>query len=409
MRALRAAYVDGAYEEIVRRVHTLRQDSLSPSTVAEMNMVLGRAEQARGRHEAAIQALRRARVAASDLNRSLGSIDRALGESYVARYWWPQAASAFRRVLDATPRDRAARRALAEVYRRSRQWSEAREQYARLVRADSSNGRWWARLAQCSLELNATDRALRHFATAHRHLPQSSDVALSLSRLYRAKGRPGAARRVVDITLSKQPGDPRLWRRQADLAFEQDDLDTARRAYTRTIATGDSSATAYRRIGLINVRQQKYAQALSPLRESFQRDSTHARTSLYLGVAYLKLDSLQRATTYLQRTVDQRVQGPLTRALEQLGTTYSQRGDVTNAVRVYKTALRLQPTRSVLYFHLATVYDEHYRDKSPAARYYHRFLQRVDAPLLELRRYAESRLETLRPTLHMQGARSKDR
>jgi tetratricopeptide (TPR) repeat protein len=410
MKALRAAYVDGAYEEVVRRARKRRRDSLDAATTIQVNTLLGRAEQARGRHEAAIEALRTARVAASESGRSLVSLDRALGESYVALYRWPQAASAFRRVLDAEPRDRAARQALADVYRESRQWRKARAQYTRLVRADSSNGQWWARLAQCNLELNQTRRARRHFAEAHRHLPQSADVALSLSRLHRARGQFDAARRVVDTTLSHQPGDPRLWRRQADLAFEQDALDTARRAYSRTIATGDSSATAYRRIGLIDVRRQQYARALSSLRQSLQRDSSHARTTLYLGVAYLKLDSLQRATTYLQRTIDRKVQGPLTRALEQLGTTHSQRGRVADAVRTYKTALRLRPDHAALYFHLATVYDEHYRDKTPAARYYRRFLRVADQPRPELRRYAESRLDTLRPALHMQeSARPQDR
>jgi len=410
METLRAAYVDGAYEEVVRRARTWRRDSLDAATTIQVNTLLGRAEQARGRHEAAIKALRTARVAASESDRSLVDIDRALGESYVALYRWPQAASAFRRVLEAEPGDRAVRQALADVYRESRQWRKARVQYTRLVRADSSNGQWWARLAQCNLELNQTRRARRHFAEAHRHLPQSADVALSLSRLYRANGRPDAARRVVDATLGHQPSDPRLWRRQADLAFESDRLDRARRAYRRTIATGDSSATAYRRIGLIDVRREQYARALPFLRRSLQRDSTHARTTLYLGIAYLKLDSLQRATTYLQRTIDQSVQGPLTRALEQLGTTHSRQGRVADAVRTYKTALRLRRDKSTLYFHLATVYDEHYRDKTPAARYYRRFLQSEEQPRPELRRYAESRLDALRPTLHMQeGMPSQDR
>jgi len=404
MEALRDAYVDGAYEEVVRRARRRLRGSPDSSGVIQLNRLLGQAEQARGRHDAAIEALRSARVAAEERGRPVTSIDRALGDSYAALYRWPRAASAFRRVLDARPDDRAARQALAEVYRRSRNWGKAQEQYARLVQANSSNGRWWARLAQCALKLNERNQALRHFARAHRLLPQSADIALSLSRLYRTRDRLDAARRVVDTTLSQQSGDPRLWRRRADLAFEQDDLDTARRAYTQTLATGDSSATALRRIGLIDVRRQLHARALRSLRQSLHRDTTHARTALYLGIAYLKLDSLQRAATYLRRTIDREARGPITKAFEQLGATHSRRGDVTAAVRSYKTALRLRPGRSELYFRLATVYDEHYRDKVPAARYYRRFLRASSASLPELRIYAEDRLDALRPTLHMQEA-----
>ena len=270
------------------------------------------------------------------------------------------------------------------------------------MQADSTKGRYWARLAQSALKLNALEDAQQHFARAHRLLPRSADVALSLSRLYRADKQLAAAQRVVDTTLSYRSGDPRLWRRRADLAFEQDALDTARRAYRRTVAVGDSSATALRRIGMIDVRQQEYARGRRFLQKSFRRDSTHARTSLYLGIAHLRLDHLDRATTYLQRTIDKVAEGSITRAFEHLGAAHSQRGEVSGAVEAYKTALRLQPGRVEVYFRLATVYDEHYRDRTPAARYYRRFLEASDASLPELRRYANDRLEALRPTLHMQ-------
>ncbi|WP_263820833.1 tetratricopeptide repeat protein [Salinibacter sp.] len=207
---------------------------------------------------------------------------------------------------------------------------------------------------------------------------------------------------MVDTTLTHQSGDPRLWRRRADFAFERENLKRARRAYVRTLAAGDSSATVYRRIGLVDVRRQQYARALPFLRQSLRRDSSHARTTLYLGVTYLRLDSLRRASTYLQRTIDQEARGPITKALEHQGAVHSRRGTVSAAIDAYQTALHLRSERTALYFRLATVYDEHYRDKTPAARYYRRFLRAHEGALPELRRYATSRLKALRPTLHMQ-------
>lgn len=402
LSALRTAYVNGEYEEVVRRARERLRDSLRGRTAIQLYTLLGRAEQARGRHEAAIRAIRKARVRAVERDQSVVRLDRALGESYAALYRWPRAASAFRRVLDAHPGDRAIRQALAEVYRQARSWDDAQWQYARLVRQDSTNGEWWAKLAKCELELDRVRKARRHFARAHQLLPQSADVALTLSRLYRAAKQPGVARSVIDTTLSYQSGDPRLWRRRADLAFEQNDLETARRAYTQTMAVGDSSATALRRIGLIEVKQERYAKALSPLRKSFRRNARHPRTTLYLGISYLKVDSLKKATTYLQKTIDRETEGPIMEALRQLGTASNQRGDVRRAVRAYRAALRLQPDRTELYFRLATVYDEHYEEKATAARYYRRFLRASDSTEATLRGYAENRLDELRPILHMQ-------
>lgn len=403
--ALRRAYLEGAYGAVVQRARDLRDDSLPASEAIQLNTLLGRAEQARGRHEAAIEALQQARRRAYEEDQSLAHLDRALGESYAALYRWPQAASAFQRVLDDRPTDRAVRQALAQVYRRSQNWNDAQQQYTWLVRADSSNGRWWAQLAQCDVQLGETGQAVRHFSEAHQLLPQSADVALSLSRFYRATQRLDAARRVVDTTLTYQPADPRLWRRQADLAFDQDDLDDARRAYRRAITTGDSSATAFRRIGLIDVQQQEYARALSSLRQSLRRDSTHPRTTLYLGISHLRLDSLELASSFLERTIDLEAEGPITKAFVHRGTVSNRRGEVTAAVKAYRTALRLQPERTDVYFQLATVYDEHYREKRTAARHYRQFLRVSDSTRPRLRTYARDRLETLRPTLHMEEER----
>ena len=400
--ALRAAYVDGDYETVVRRARVWRRDSLEGTEAISVNTLLGRAQQARGRDASAIRALRRARVAASERRVSSVAIDRALGESYVALYRWPQAASAFRRVLDAEPQDRAARHALAEVYRRSRPSGAALPQHRHPGSGDSWKGAGWSPRWQWGLKQGTTKRGRPSFSNAHASPPPSTEGAPSLSRLHRAQGDLEAARRVVDESLKHQAGDPRLWRRRADLAFERNELDRARRAYRQTIATGDSSATAYRRIGLIDVQRQEYARALSPLQQSRNRDSTHTRTTLYLGIAFLKLDSLQRAATHFRRTVEREARGPITRALEQLGTAQSRRGAVTEAVEAYKTALRLQPARAPVLFHLATTYDEQYRDKRPAARYYRRFLEVEAGGLPQLRRYAERRLDALRPTLHMQ-------
>jgi tetratricopeptide (TPR) repeat protein len=403
---LRAAYVRGDYETVVRRARERLRDSLSEAVRLRTQTLLGRAEQARGNHEAAVDAFRAVRTVAFEADRSLVRVDRALGESYAALYRWPAAASAFRRVLEARPDDRATRQALAEVYRRARRWGEAKREYARLVRRDSSNGTWWARLAKCEVQLGEVGAAIPHFARAHALVPQSADIALTLSRFYRATMRPDAARRVVDTTLSHRPSDPRLWRRRADLAYEQDRFARARRAYERAIATGDSSATPYRRIGMIDVRKQRPRDALTALRQSARKDSSHTRTTLYLGIAYLRLGRLRRAASYLQRTIDEEARGPITEAMIQKGTVRSRQGNVRAAVEAYRTALRLRPDRTDVYFQLATTYDTHYREKATAARHYRRFLRGSDSTATRLRTYARDRLRALRGTLHMQEGRA---
>lgn len=164
---LREAYVEGAYEEVIRRAHDRRRDSLSAGNAVQVKLLLGRAEQARGHHERAIEVLQDARATAFETDRPLVRIDRALADSYAALYRWSLAASAVQRVLETQPSDRAARQALAEVHRQARNWTDAKEQYTHLVRRDSTNGTWWARLAKCEVELGEIGNAISHFSRAH--------------------------------------------------------------------------------------------------------------------------------------------------------------------------------------------------------------------------------------------------
>lgn len=406
--SLRAAYVDRAYEKVVQEARRRLADSSTAHVSLELYTLLGRAEQARGRHRKALPALRKARVIAYEDERSVLYLDRALGESLAALHRWPEAASAFRRVLDGRPNDLAVRQALGDVYRRAQDWEKARQQYARLVRADSSNGNWWARLAESDLELDDMNHAIRHFARAHDLFPQAADVALTLSRLYRTRKQPVAARRVVDTTLTYRAGDPRLWRRRADLAFERDQMARAHRAYERAMVVGDTTATILRRIGLIEVNRERFARALPPLRRSYRLDSLHPRTTLYLGISYARVDSLDQAVTYLQRTIDRVADGPITPAYKHLGAVHNRRDDVSKALEAYRTTLRLEPEQTEVYFRLATVYDEHYREKATAAKYYRRFLTVSDSTQTELRSYSENRLDELRTILHMQKGATVD-
>jgi tetratricopeptide (TPR) repeat protein len=89
----------------------------------------------------------------------------------------------------------------------------------------------------------------------------------------------------------------------------------------------------------------------------------------------------------------------------QSAATYDAQGKLRRAIDAYKTALQVQPGRVEIYFHLATLYDDYYRDKTTAAHYYRKFLAVADSLETPFHAYASSRLEKLRPTLHFQEGR----
>ena len=133
-----------------------------------------------------------------------------------------------------------------------------------------------------------------------------------------------------------------------------------------------------------------YEVAIERLRQSTATD-TSARALYLLGGSHQALVQHARALEALGKA--HQLDSTSVRILQA-------KGQLRRAIDAYKTALQVQPNRVEIYFHLATLYDDYYRDKTTAARYYHRFLTAADSLETPSRAYAPRRLEKLRPVLH---------
>ena len=384
-------------------ISLLRPLATTDTASATVYELLGRSHQALRQHEAARTALQRA----LEQGGQSASLLTALGKSNQAEGRLAQAEQAQRRALsvDTTGRSRHLRLRLADVLMERRRWDRAADLYRLLLSADSTDVFVRKRLAHAEAERGRPDAARRHYRSVHRQQPHDAAVARSLTRLLSDREQYTAALAVTRRTL-KHRDWPDLWRRHGDLAFQVDSLAMAERAYENAVTRGDSAASTLQRLGIVRVGQNKAADALSPLRTSYRHDSTRAATSFYLGTAYRGVDSLDQSIAAYEQAVDQASTGTLTDALLQLAPAHDETGHLPRALNTYRLVLRLQPERTEVYFHLAALYDEHYKDKTVAAKYYHRFLNQHKNSAPRLKEYARHRLKTLQPTLHRQRGRT---
>lgn len=396
LAAAQAAYTEGRYETTIAR---LRQYAGTDSSASALYL-LGRSHQALLQHDAALDALQRARALDSLSVRIL----QALGQSHEALGRLASAEAAYARALKIAP-SRTLHLRLAELYRQMRAWKEATYHYNVLLRRDSTNSLLHARLAQSLYAQRRSAEALVHYRRSHRLNPRNAAVARSLSQLLEQQQQPLAALRVVDSTLHYR-STAALWRRRADLSFRQDSLRAASRAYERAIQQGDSAASTFRRLGIARVGRGQHAAALDALEHARARDSTNARTHFYLGVAYRGIDSLQQSAHAFEQAITQIADDVLVDAYVQSAVTYDAQGQLRRAIDAYKTALQIRPERTEIYFHLATLYDAYYRDKTTAALYYRKFLSATDSLRTPFHAYASNRLQELQPVLHFQRGRA---
>ena len=392
----RAAYTDGDYDAAIER---LRQ-AAATDTSAQALYLLGRSHQALLQHEPALAALQKAHRLDSLSVRIL----QAQGQSYEALSRFDEAESAYARALEIKPL-RTLHLTLAGLYHKMHAWKEATYHYRVVLRSDTTNSLLHARLAQTLQAQHRIGDALAHYQQAHRLNPRDASVALSLSRLLEQQNQPTAAAQVIDSTLHHRD-TAALWKRRAALSFQQDALPAASRGYERAIQQGDSSAATFRRLGIADVGQGQYESALAALQHALRRDSSNVRTYFYLGVAYREVDSLQHAALAFNETITRIADDVLVDAYIQSAVTHDAQGQLRRAIDAYKTALRIQPARVEIYFHLATLYDDYYRDKTTAAHYYRKFLAVADSLETPFHAYASSRLEKLRPVLHFQQNRT---
>lgn len=402
----RRLYGEGRYGAIV---DLLGPAACTDTAAAGANYWLGRAHQARRRHGKAVSVLECARRA-----RPAPRVLLALGRSHDALYNLEDAEAAYRAYLrsDGVGDAVNVRWALADIYRRQQSWANARRQYESVLEAlpEADAVRVHAPLGRCYQALGNTARAIRHFEAAHQAQPARSTVALRLAGLYEARGEMDRAETVLKRSRARRPQDPRLWRRTGRLAIRRDRMNEAATAYRRALGRGDSSAVVYQNLGIARVGSGQPADAVSALRAAERKGAKGPATAFYLGVAYRDLDSLDRARHYLETAVDRGTDGRVLDAFVQLASVHDRTGRLPAAVDAYKTALRLQPERTELHFYLATLYDEHYRDKTVAARHYRRYLEETAAPdSAKLSAYALRRLRALRPSLHFQEGRQASR
>ena len=356
------AFANGDYQTAIALL-----DSVETPT-SEGYYLLGRAYQELLRHDRAADTFHHADTADARVLIAWGhSLDR-LGRT-------PDALARYEQAYRQDSTDARAAMPLARLYAEADRWSKVKTIFTRLLEGDPNNPFLRAQLGNAYRALDSTDAAIVHYERAHRLDPQSIEVPLNLSGVYLATGKLIAARRVMERALERHPRHPALWRRRGKVAQEEEMHDVAVEAFQNALAYGDSTAAAFRDLGMAFYLNGDYEHAAAPLRTSFRADSAHAATAFYLGVTKQQLGRHDAALRYLSAATVLYGKSKLAEVYVQLAETRRSRDEYPEAVRADRLALRLNPEKTDVLFHLATLYDEYYADPATALAHYKLFLQ----------------------------------
>ncbi|MBN1655635.1 MAG: tetratricopeptide repeat protein [Deltaproteobacteria bacterium] len=206
----------------------------------------------------------------------------------------------------------------------------------------------WSRLAQIAVELNHFPLAEKALKKLPKEVLDNDEMVLIRGRVYLAQGKTREAVSLLRKRLSKLEAAGKTKDRTAvyrlfiaqGLSNSGDDQG-ARRELEKTISSPVVSAAARFALVEIDIRQKRYDNAMSRLKELILDPLAERRASEMLGKLLLDRRDAQAAIEFYSDRVNQYPRDA--QLLHHLGSAYQMAGKTETAITLYKKSLALAP------------------------------------------------------------------
>ncbi|MCF8238133.1 MAG: tetratricopeptide repeat protein [Saprospiraceae bacterium] len=357
------------------------------------------------------------------------------GQDAIAHYRYEQAIRNFYDCYQADPQRLDCLQQLAWCHQQMGNMSDARLYYQSWAHADSLDPRSWVALGDLASQMGETDLAQRMFSRAV-HLDSTNAYFLKkLGNTLITSGRLPEAISAFMTSLNYNDRDLETAAALAECFIQLDALDQATEVIEHALALNPTYRPIIRLGVRLANRLENHAQTIAYGQRLLATGDSALYYTTMTGYAWFKQDSLIRATELLGWVCKQERASELAHfyyalslessgrrsdALaqmaiaiekgqsdylylfqEQAGRLNTLQKNYKEAVTAYEAALRLQDDPEYL-FQIGRVYDEWYKDKSPAIRYFQNYLRTGHQQYAD---YTRQRLDTLKSDRHQKGTK----
>jgi tetratricopeptide (TPR) repeat protein len=314
----------------------------------------------------------------------------------------------YAKVLSIDSRNRIAMIRLGKTLIELNEFENAAVIYEKSINIDPQNSYFYYQLGLCKFRSGKISLAKMNFEKSISLNNLDPQIFLILSRIYFDEGELENSMEVLKKGLLVSPKNKRLNKRLADLLYHQNRYHEAILKYLYNITIGDTSSNIYQKLGMAyyylsftasfinsDIRNLKLFEGVKALKKAIKNDEKDPINFLYLGLCYKELDSNKLAIKYLQESLNKSIPDYLSEIYFNLGISYDKENKLVESIKAYQKSIRSNPSKSIVYFYLANLYDRYYQDKSVAVIYYQKFVKvRIDEDE-KLVAYAEKRIEDL--------------
>ncbi len=207
--------------------------------------------------------------------------------------------------------------------------------------------------------------------------PDSPLIRLSLARSYFERGRLPDAEAELQAVLTLQPNNDDARRLRGQIYSRLGNFDGAIDEYQQAIRIRPQYWRNHSALGALYYRTGRFAEAAIAYQKVLDLQPDNGYALMNMGVALHAAGDIPRATEYYKRSIDV---APTELAYSNLGHIYYGQQRFDEAIAAFEAAIRLAPSRPLLYRNAGDAYARK-GDRAAAVRAYERAIELATANL----------------------------
>lgn len=287
----------------------------------------------------------------------------------------------------------------ARIYDKINESSKAMDLFHELTEREKDNAYYWKLFARSANKNSDIYKAIAAYYAALKLQPSDLEAIDEQAHLLGKVEQYEMADSLLKAGLFIAPGAQFLKRSRLNVLYRQRKYDEVVQLSEQLFEAGDSNLVAQKIAGISNYHVKEYERSIVLLNKVIQYESKSDLLYYFLGLNYREMGNPQKASEYLEKSIELGVSDNLPNYYTQLAVSYEEAGYTAKAIQAYKIAYN-ETKDKVLLYHLARNYDLYYKDKQVALNYYEKYLEEKDTANEYLMNYSKHRIQELKASVH---------
>ena len=287
---------------------------------------------------------------------------------------------------------------LASIYEREVNYFKAQSLYNQLIEMDSTNSYYFKQNAAIALKTGDLLNAIKLYTKAHQLNENDQVTIIQLAEIYLSMDAPEYAETFAKKGMEIDSSNIQMLYTNARVKNELKQYPRVVDLVEKAMLQGDSTIYYERLLSVAYLQVDSLEKALFHLNRmvDLKKDTEH--THHYLALAYDELGDFEKSKIHYEKAIEKGISKKVPRYHTDLAILYELNKDYKKAYDHYLAANRYSDDPKLL-FHIAQNADNYFKDKNIALRYYQKYIKTKDSTFKE---YTEQRITQLKEDIHFQ-------